>query len=854
MKKLAILSILLVAILATSMVPAYAFVTPGGGEDGKYELYGPHIKGIQITIYANQENEWTAMNLHPPALDIEDWALTQAWITQWTSDARFQLMGYGGENGFFILDMNNNDTLPDGTANPLSEVQMRQAIAYLVNRQNIVNVITGGLGLPMWTPVPTYMTGVVDWEITPAGYTVPTGWTAGARADLTYGGLTGDINQANVTLNANYPIVGGVRQYHGSPMPTMTFYVRSDDPERNAIGLALQGAFAQVELPVNVLYVPRSTTSAIVMGAKNFAMYTGAWTGIGPDPDWLYDLYDKDMYWNPGKPPNYAYTGLHDPLLNHYLEEIKFNQTIGYNGVLGPKSGGIGAAIDAQVEFATNCAGVPLFCHSGVKAYTKAPVAGGANWQQMVNEPSIGLNNWWTTLDAVSPGSPNTYMQYGFKSDLEMQNIVYYQWYWDAEILGRVYDGGAGRDPISLTTWVPQLFRSWTVGNWTDSSGNVNTAVTFYLRPDVYFSDGVPMTTADVYYTLVEMPKDLIAKGFAPPWWYPTVQDFLSIEVLDPYTMQILLDVNSVWGMGWVIGSAVLPKHIWKPIVDDSINDGVHDYVTKTFADPYEVGTGPFLYHSNSPGVNAVMDANFPGTVETQTYTGVAPHYPIASGTPVTSPGYYLYNPLWVDVSPDNNLPKVNIPATATSVQSNITITLRDLSTSGNLIVDKYVYTSPTLAGLATATPLISRTGITLTPQSTGYPYSIGDSELVQLTLTKASLTYVKVACKVTGQTGIATPSYVNTWVNVTLPIWVTIKEDIGGTDLYSVLGISVPNYMKSEALAPDLSVDLRDVYAAALAFGTAPGDLKWNPACDIVRDFTIDLRDYYAICLKFGW
>jgi len=50
-----------------------------------------------------------------------------------------------------------------------------------------------------------------------------------------------------------------------------------------------------------------------------------------------------------------------------------------------------------------------------------------------------------------------------------------------------------------------------------------------------------------------------------------------------------------------------------------------------------------------------------------------------------------------------------------------------------------------------------------------------------------------------------------------------------------------------------DLKVNLKDVYTTGKAYGSAPGDAKWNPHCDINADAIIDLKDYYAVCKSFG-
>jgi subtilisin family serine protease len=50
-----------------------------------------------------------------------------------------------------------------------------------------------------------------------------------------------------------------------------------------------------------------------------------------------------------------------------------------------------------------------------------------------------------------------------------------------------------------------------------------------------------------------------------------------------------------------------------------------------------------------------------------------------------------------------------------------------------------------------------------------------------------------------------------------------------------------------------DGKVDIKDVYIAALAFGSYPGHVKWNPNADINSDNKVDVKDYYKICRNYG-
>jgi|Deesub1362B_J571_1020462.scaffolds.fasta_scaffold01005_8 hypothetical protein len=50
-----------------------------------------------------------------------------------------------------------------------------------------------------------------------------------------------------------------------------------------------------------------------------------------------------------------------------------------------------------------------------------------------------------------------------------------------------------------------------------------------------------------------------------------------------------------------------------------------------------------------------------------------------------------------------------------------------------------------------------------------------------------------------------------------------------------------------------DFKVDLKDVYTVAVAYGSYPGDPRWNPNLDMNNDNLIDLKDYYVIVLNYG-
>jgi hypothetical protein len=112
------------------------------------------------------------------------------------------------------------------------------------------------------------------------------------------------------------------------------------------------------------------------------------------------------------------------------------------------------------------------------------------------------------------------------------------------------------------------------------------------------------------------------------------------------------------------------------------------------------------------------------------------------------------------------------------------------------------------------------------------------------------------------------TPEYVNVWDNgCEGNYWSNYngtdvdKDGVGdtylsweGVDNYPLMNA----YWNACDINHDMKVDMRDVGVSARAFGTFPGDAKWNPHADIigldeVPDGKVDMRDISLIAKHFG-
>jgi ABC-type transport system substrate-binding protein len=799
-------------ILVASMftvIPATAFIHPDGTTDNNSELFGPHVDQMIFQMYATQDAMWQQMNLG--AIDLCDWPLTTAWRVTLAGNPDVNVVSAGGEVGFFTIDFNMDPYpfVPNSArapyANPVytnasggystgippisSNMNFRLACLKLFNRTMFTQAV-GAAGVSILTPVPSYMGGYI-W---PAPPPAPAPNYASAEAELNAGGI--------------YQTNAGVRywDYDGSgttnnPPQTeidackLVFTYRLGEYRQTA-GIMLSNELGNMNFTFKYLAMLNGGQNyQRALLDKDYHITTLGWIYIGPDPDYLYDLYHVTSFWDDPESscPNTA--DLNDTILNGYAEDIKFAVT---------QPDAVTAAWAFQQRFWAICAQIPLYSSARYGASSKYYTGGndgvklatddGENqfrlknqsdptsrreWLGFCNQAGFGSNNWFSYLNGYpnctiySPAGygNNMTLRYGWSEQGYPKHInpFYSEWYWDSMVLGAMYDSLGYRDPYDMSTWKSDLIKNWTVGSWTDPvTMEDKSKVTITLRPDIYWNDGTPMTIADVVFSLVESTPLLIAYGYAPPWWWPTAELVKSLSIIDPYTVEILYDIASFFAEVWTLGGFyIVPKHIWQPLIISGAN-------MAAFApDPNFVASGPWRYKSYAPYTNIVMVANTPGSNITTDMTahGASAGPGLGQVHPVYSPrGYHNYNPIYVDIRTDDyktNIALLNRLQNTTKV--NVTVTLLNRWTNngdgGVLNVSKYVY----IDGNLIAGPADSVLA-TLTP----------DVEQFSLNLSAGAHT-VRVDVNVTGPNPIDTLGHANPWsgrnITSTLQLYVSACE-----------------------------------------------------------------------------
>ncbi len=178
----------------------------------------------------------------------------------------------------------------------------------------------------------------------------------------------------------------------------------------------------------------------------------------------------------------------------------------------------------------------------------------------------------------------------------------------DFEVYGLIYDDLMDYGQTNYAP-APRLATSWSVSK--------NKLVwTYHIRHGVKWSDGVPLTAADVAYTF---SRDTIpnSEEFADNSSYVANIVHSSIKAIGKYTVQMRV-TKPTPGMDLLI-VPIIPKHIWEHITEKQLN---------SFPNDHPVGSGPFImtnfkinqsvtlkanpsYWGGKPGISKLIFENF---------------------------------------------------------------------------------------------------------------------------------------------------------------------------------------------------------------------------------------------------
>ena len=816
--------------------------------------------------------------------------------------------------------------VPNQYGNPMADVWLRRAISCVNNRTLFAYDIYSAntfprLASPLYTDLSPAYGAWADPSLKPGGASQQ--WT---YADANGMAMIAQGNAYLDAHGYVYDPVADCRKSQGGTYKfSIEFIIRSDDWHRSraatdpggVVDLMTKAPPNGLGMKNNLIVTPKTSggAKADFMDTKKAHMYTGGW-GLTIDPDHLYYLYSKVGYWHPGRPNNYAgYPGdLHDdytvPTNGWTYTGFPANYSwvgSGFDFSDPAKTWKAGDVIDqnpanywtremmtalnepraklacykAQQFLAFWACGVPWWAAASNTAFKRTYSGGvtppnppaapelkyyGHSWEGVVNQKGFGV---WSTVSFLNMHTDNyevgdgsaMIIRQGFRQPTLSLNPCYAEWVWDWYVLNLEVDSMIGADPYTLSN-AQNLASSWDLSTWTSATYGTATNITFHMRHDLYWSDGVAITASDVKFTwggpsVTGSLSNIIAvNGSLPPtYWSANLLDIVSVSTPDPWTVNVLLDTYAYFGLHSMSGfNLVLPEHVWKPLL-------LHGNPTYEFLDAAPVAvSGPWiLEHQWDPTTHGgvlVLDKNVNYNMLFPPSSPQVPVPMIEWSDQTSNATVEIGNVHWIYPS-----------LKQTAIQLTDTVTLHNY----------YVYkTGPNLADAHPYTVLDGLKTVELYKWSKAGSPNGGAYALVQtletnvpvdllrcqdvvepfgpLTLTSGWY-YFKVSFNITSlkysDDGGLTYTTVSNANNIFFNHTKVYKEYCIVTSRYDIGGA----FWQPSNLQPcaDLKVNLQDTFSAALAFGSRPGLSNWNPAADVNGDQKVNLQDTFAISLAFG-
>ena len=470
------------------------------------------------------------------------------------NNSDIQLAPYMG-NDIVGYDFNNNYTIQTypSIRSPMSYPSFRQALAFLVDKDYIIDVIKEGFACKIDVPIPCTQSGWWNPIVTGPNYPYPYNpvtATVYFDADGFVQGTT-----PNPYYDPSFPgSAPHIRTYPadhskaGQDLDPIIFYSRVNDLARLQVARLLADNMRKLGAPVNLIELDKHDLYDPVMGMRDYHIYTSGWVAK-KYPIYLYKLHHCDFWCPYGA--NYV-TGLNDtgrcnyPRLDDELDQMWYNETY---------AGSVDACKRAQKIMVNECISVWLYSSKGYCAYR--------NLLGVVNMDGYGPVNKYTFLNAYKPDG--SAIRVGLVNAPMSLNVLYSSWIYEWLCLDRIYTHLLNEAPYDITIDQPWVAKDWLVDTWIDCQDNrTKTKVTYWLRQDVYW---VRPVTGAVDYQLTAHDAEFsiwFTHAYNNSWPYDVVKSVHHTRIVDNFTIEVYFDSLSYWAYYW-IGKQLplMPKYLW---------------------------------------------------------------------------------------------------------------------------------------------------------------------------------------------------------------------------------------------------------------------------------------------------
>lgn len=520
-------------------------------EKVKWEQWGPRVDQIILPIIKDQEAQLIAFERGE--VDVLAGRTRTADIDRIKANPNAHLtMDLGFHMFYACFNMRRG---------PLDADVVRQAIAHVTDRDNIIRTLFKGYMLPLASFVPQsssfYKADVPSYPYNPEK----------AKEILDKAGYKLDPT-TKIRIDAKT----------GKPMREIVFFTPTYEVAATSaeIGRIMSEACQAIGLPVK--HEPMDFNVMLEkLDRAEFDMYALAWS-LGRIPTFLYRFFHSSNDIEAG----YNRPGIRDPELDKALEQLNYAPDLATAKVAADKS---------QLILAQKMPYVPLYSRPMMDAFRKDRVTG---WVPMLGYGAARYSNMWTTLNIRRVQGEGGTIRWTLEEEPKNLNMCVASSAYEWDVLGRVADSLMTVHPETLED-MPWLAKSWKVSTWEPKPGEKGTVITWYLQEGVKWQDGEPFTSKDVKFTMEYLRDNKV------PRYLSAVKDIVKVETPDPYTAIVYFANISYWHL-YDADAAFLPEHIWKD---------VKDYKTfQPWLEPHPVvkgltkviGTGPFILKEYKPG------------------------------------------------------------------------------------------------------------------------------------------------------------------------------------------------------------------------------------------------------------
>jgi hypothetical protein len=370
----------------------------------------------------------------------------------------------------YEFDLNNNYTIPQypGVRSPMNYTEMRQAIAFLTNKDYYVNVFCGGLAERIDQMIPAPFKGWGDasmwypnypYEYNPAAAKAlldskfPEGTTPNPYYD--------PANPYSARYWRTYP---ADHTLAGQDLDPLIVVERIDDTRLWSCGIDIANQMTTNGIP---LLPTEEEGPVVVTGARNYHLYTGSWTAGRFPPTTLYHLFHS-VNTLPGGANYVTGNGTH-PYLDELLSAAKYAATY---------SEAISATHLACGYMTEICVNIPLWSDVSYCAYSRKLLG-------VVNMEGYGPINPFTFMNAYK--IDNSAIRIGLINAPALMNIVYSDWVCEILCLDRMnLYSGIEAPPYNLAADQAGFIRDWETTTWNNGTKDLTLLRQTY-RSDAYF-------------------------------------------------------------------------------------------------------------------------------------------------------------------------------------------------------------------------------------------------------------------------------------------------------------------------------------------------------------------------------